>query len=84
MQIKILHQDKHQADIQLDNVTVAEILRVYAYKAGADFAAWRREHPSKPVVLKIQSSDKNVSKVLADTVALIGKECGALISSLKK
>lgn len=84
MQINVLSQDKHSAQIQLDNVTVAEIVRVYAYKVGAEFVAWRREHPSKPIVLLIKGGDKSVSKILADIANLVGKDSNSIVQSIKK
>ena len=54
------------------------------YENGADFAAWRREHPSKPLVFKIQSKDKNVKKVVSDAVLAIKKDCDALVKVAKK
>lgn len=82
MQVSVLKMEKNEADIQLDNVTVAEILRVYLNEGGVEFAAWRKEHPSKPVVLKIKAG--NVSKAVSDAVSAIKKDCSMLVSELKK
>lgn len=84
MNIEILKNEKHDSEIKIDNLTVAEILRVYLYEAGVDFAAWRREHPSKPLLMKIQSTDKGVKKAVADAVNLIKKDCDKLLSGVKK
>ena len=84
MNIEVVKAEKGEAEIKIDNLTVAEILRVYLYENGADFAAWRREHPSKPLVFKIESSDKNVKKAVADTVSAIKKDCDSILKVLKK
>ena len=84
MNLEIIKQEKNEIDFNLDNVTVAEILRVYLNENGADFAAWKREHPSKPVSFKIKSSEKSIKKVVSDSVNAIKKECDSLVSALKK
>jgi DNA-directed RNA polymerase subunit L len=84
MNIEILKQEKNSVELKIDSLTVAEILRVYLNKEGIEFAAWRREHPSKPVIFKIESSGKTVKKAVADAVAAIKKDCGKVVSALKK
>ncbi len=83
MQVSVVSEDKHEAELQLDSVTIAEILRVYVHEQGVEFAAWRREHPSKPVLFKIKSAG-SVSKVVGDAVAAISKELQHLRSGCKK
>ena len=82
MNIEIVKEDKSEIELKMDNVTVAEILRIYLNENGADFAVWRREHPSKPVLMKIKAG--NVRKVFSDSVAQLKKECGSLLACLKK
>jgi len=82
MQVDVVSFEKNELDVQVDNVTIAEILRIYLSENGADFVAWKREHPSKPVVMKVKAS--NVSKAVADAVALIKKDCSVLVNELKK
>lgn len=84
MNIEVIKNEKNEIDLRIDNLTVAEILRVYLNEQGVDFAAWRREHPSKPLIFKIESADKNVKKVVADAVSAIKKDCDKLVSGLKK
>ena len=84
MNIEITKDEKHEIELKIDNVTIAEVLRVYLYEAGADFAAWKREHPSKPLVMNIQSSDKTAKKATNDAIIAIKKDCDKLIAVLKK
>lgn len=84
MEIEIVSQEKNDVELRLDNVTVAEILRRYLAEQGVDFAAWRREHPDKPIVMKIQSSGKTVKKEVSDAVAAIKKDLEAIKKVLKK
>jgi len=83
MNIEVVYQDKDHAELFLDNITVAEILRVYLSEQGVDFVAWRREHPSKPVVLKI-NSEKGVAKSVDAAVSTLKKNLDSLRVALKK
>ena len=85
MEIEILKQEKDLVELKTNNITVAEILRVYLNNTdGVSFAAWRREHPSKPIIFRIETSGKTVKKAVSDAVAMIKKEADNLIKSLKK
>lgn len=83
MNINVIKQEKGLIEIEMDNLTIAEILRIYLNESGVDFAAWRREHPSKPVVFRIQS-DKGVKKVISDAISQIKKDCENISAVLKK
>ncbi len=84
MQIEMLKSDKNEVELRIDNLTVAETLRVYLNEQGIDFAAWRREHPSKPVVFKIKSSKSTVKKAVSEAVSAIKKDLAVLEATLKK
>jgi len=83
MEINIIKEEKNQLELTIDNLTIAEIIRVYLNKQGIEFAAWRREHPSKPAFLKIKSSGKTIKKAINDAVAEIKKESSALANTKK-
>lgn len=71
--MKILNQDKGSLEIEMDSLTLVEILRVYLNKnSDVVFAAWKREHPTKNPVLSIKS--KNPKKSLKDAVNLLTKD----------
>ncbi len=82
MQITVSQVDKQEAHLAIDNVTVAEILRVYLYQEGVEFAAWRREHPSRPVSMVVKHSG-GVQKVIKQAIATLKKECDVLVKGLK-
>ena len=84
MNIEVVKSEKNEVELKIDNTTVAEVLRVYLYQNGIDFAAWRREHPSKPLIFKIESKDKPVKKVVSDSVEAIKKDCDAILKVIKK
>ena len=84
MNIEVLKSDKGNIELKIDNTTIAEILRVYLYEQGVDFAAWRREHPSKPLIFKIESKDKGVKKAVSDAVSAIKSDCDKILKVVKK
>lgn len=84
MQIEIISQEKNEIELKIDNSTIAEILRVYLNAQNIEFAAWRKEHPTKPLIFKIKSSDKTVKKAVSDAVSSIKKDLEKIASILKK
>ncbi len=83
MKIEIIEQDKNSVDFTIDNMTISEVMREYLNKEGVEFAAWRREHPNKPLLMKVKSTS-NVNKSISDAVSAIKKDCNTLVSGLKK
>ena len=82
MKIEILRQEKNEVELKIDNITIAEILRFYLNKQGIEFAAWRREHPSKPLTMLIKGL--NVNKEVAETINEIKKDLSKISSLVKK
>ena len=73
MEMEILKQEKEAIEVQLDNLTLAEILRVYLNKdSDVKFAAWKREHPTKKPILSVKG--KNPKKAIKDAVSAIVKD----------
>lgn len=70
MEIKILKQEKDQLDVEIDNLTVAELMRTYLNKdSSVKLAAWRREHPEKNPVLHIEAASPKAALKKAITTA---------------
>ena len=85
MDIKILKSEKNELEVEISNLTIAEILRVYLHKDDSVvFAAWRRDHPSKPAVLRVETKGKTPKKALEDAISLITKEAEKIVSDVKK
>ena len=85
MGIKILKDEKNELLVQVGNLTLVEILRVYLNQDDAvKFAAWRREHPSKAPILHIRTSGKGAKKALQDTISKIEKDTGKIVAEFKK
>ncbi len=80
-----MKDEKNDAEIEMDNLTIAEILRVYLNKdSSVSFVAWRREHPSKNPILKVKTKGKTVKKALSDAASQIEKEADKLVNDFKK
>jgi DNA-directed RNA polymerase subunit L len=82
MEIKVLSEDKKTMDVEVGNLTIVELLRVYLNKEGAKMAAWRREHPSKNPVLHIEG--ENPKKLLQKAIEAVQKELESLEADFKK
>jgi DNA-directed RNA polymerase subunit L len=82
MEVKVLKDEKGELDIELESLTIAELLRVYLNNNGAKIAAWRRDHPSKNPVLHIEAD--NPKKLVKDTVVKLEKEIDSVVESFKK
>lgn len=82
MEVKVLKEDKKELDVQIDSLTLVELLRVYLNKEGADLAAWKREHPTKHPVLHIEGD--NPKKLLQKAITSIQKELDNLSEEAKK
>ena len=85
MEVKYLKEEKNEVEVELDNLTITEILRVYLNKdSSVSFAAWRREHPSKAPILNIKTSGKTAKKALQDAISAVTKDTDRLLAEFKK
>ena len=85
MEVKILIEEKEKISVQVDNLTIAELLRIELWKDEAtEFAAWKRDHPSKPCLLTLRTKGKQAKKVLQAAVERIIKENDKLLEQFKK
>ncbi len=85
MEISVLTNTKNELEVQIDNQTVVELVRVYLNKDSAvKLAAWRKEHYSKPLLLKIVTEGKSAKKALDDAIAAIQKDLKKYSDEFKK
>lgn len=78
MNVEVISQENDLLELRVDNLTVAEILRVYLNDNGIKFAAWRRDHLTKPVIFRIESTGKSVKKAITESIASINKDLAVL------
>ena len=85
MEINVLKSSKDELELELENSTIVEILRVYLNKdSSVEFAAWKREHPTEKPVLAVKTKGKTPKKAVADAVNLITKDLDKVESDFKK
>ena len=83
MEIKVLESSKDEIKIEMDSLTVVEILRVYLNKdSSVVLAVWKREHPTKNPVLHIEAD--NPKKLLKSAIATLEKEIDTAVADFKK
>ena len=85
MKINILSSSKNELEFEIDNLTIAELLKVYLNKdPSVSFAAWKREHPLKNPILKLETKGKDAKKAVKDAINRIIKELDVVGSDFKK
>jgi len=83
MEIKVLKDEKEELEVELENITLAEILRIYLNKdSDVDFVAWKREHPTRKPILNVKG--KNPKKAIKDGVATITKDLDKVEKEFEK
>lgn len=82
--MKILKKEKNYLEIELNNLTLAEILRVYLWKnKNIIYAGWKRDHPSKPVILTLKTKTNSL-EILKKTIEKIREEIKELKEEIKE
>jgi len=85
MEIKILRDAKDEIEVEIDSLTIAEILRVYLNKdSSVIFAAWKRDHPTKNPILLVKTKGKAAKKAINDAVAVLTKDLDKIETDFKK
>lgn len=85
MEVKILKDEKDNLIMEVDNQTIAELLRVYLNKDEAvALAAWKRDNPDRPVLFEVKTKGKSAKKALEDAAAAIEKDTSKLADDFKK
>lgn len=85
MEITILKDEKNNLEAQIDNQTIVELIRVYLNQDSAvKVGAWRKEHYSKPFILKVETEGKSAKKALQDAIAKAQKDLKKYGDEFKK
>jgi len=85
MEIEVLKDEKNELEVQLDNQTIAELVRFYLNQDDTvKLGVWKKEHYSKPVVLKVKSEGKSAKKALHDAIAKAQKDLKKYSDEFKK
>ncbi len=85
MEVKYLLDEKNDAELEIDNQTVAEIIRIELSKDDAvKFVAWKRNQPGTPVILAVKTTGKTVRKAIKDAAEKVDKELDKFMADFKK
>ena len=85
MEINILREEKDELEVEIESLTLVEILRVYLNKDNSvHFAAWKRDHPTKKPILLVKTKGKTAKKAVNDAVSAITKDLDNLETDFKK
>jgi len=85
MDLNILLHEKEHMEVELPNVTLSEILRVYLNEDSAvTFTAWKRDHPTDKPILKVKTKGKAAKKAVDDAVKMTVKELDKVESEFSK
>lgn len=85
MHINVLKSDKEEMEVELEDITLAEILRVYLNKdSSVSFVAWKRLHPIDKPILKVKTKGKSTKKAVDDAVSEITKDLDKVLEDFKK
>jgi DNA-directed RNA polymerase subunit L len=83
MEINILENSKEEIKVEIESLTLAEILRVYLNKdASVTFVAWKRDHPTKKPNLLVKAKD--AKKAITNAVTEITKDLDKFDGDFKK
>jgi DNA-directed RNA polymerase subunit L len=82
MDIKFLVDKKDEVEVEIPSLTLVELLRVYLNEdEGVEFAAWKRDHPSKNPILKVKSKD--AKKSVKSAIEAVVKDLDKISSDFK-
>ncbi len=85
MELNILKDSKEEIEVEIESLTLVEILRVYLNKdSSVTFAAWKREHPTKKPVLAVRTKGKAPKKAINDAIDSITKDLVKIEDDFKK
>ena len=85
MEFKVLKSSKDEMEVQVENLTLAELLRVYLNKdSSVTFAAWKRDHPSEKPILSVKTKGKTPKKAIGDAVSSAVKDLDKVEADFKK
>jgi DNA-directed RNA polymerase subunit L len=84
MEVKIIKNSKYEIEIEIEHITIAEILRVYLNKnPSVDFVAWKREHSTENPILKVKTEKETAKKVVNNAIKSIEKDLDKTLNEFK-
>ena len=79
-----MKKEKNEIEVEFDNLTFPEILRVYLNKdPSVTFVAWKKEHSTRNPVLLVKTKGKDAKSAIDKAVETITKELEKVESEFK-
>ena len=84
MEVKFLKNDKNDVEVQLEDLNLAEILRIYLNNdSEVTFVAWKRQHMTEDPILKIKTKSKDVKSVVKSAIEAITSDLDSILGNFK-
>ncbi len=85
MKIKVITKKPDEIEVEIDDLTIAELLRNYLWEdKRVQKAAWKKEHPTKNPILMVKTKSKSAKKVLLDCISKVEKLNENFLKEFKK
>jgi len=85
MNVNVLKSSKEEIEVEIDSLTLVEILKVYLNKdSSVTFATWKREHPTKKPIMLVKTKGKTAKKAVSEAISSIEKDLDKLNEDFKK
>ena len=85
MEITIIKDTKNELEVQINNQTIAELVRVYLNEdSSVKLGVWKKEHYSKPILLRVETEGKTAKKALQDAIVKAQKDLAKYADEFKK
>ena len=85
MEINVIKSLKDELEFETDNLTIAEILRVYLNNdSSVTFVAWKQDHPTEKIKMSVKTKGKTAKKAVDDAVNSITKDLDKILGDFKK
>ena len=82
---KVLKNEKNHVELEIANLTIAELIRAQLWEdSSVKFAAWKRDHPTKNPILIVRTEGKSALKAISDCIARIDKLADKILDEVKK
>ncbi len=82
---KVLKNEKNHMEVEVSNLTIAEVTRTALWDDSAvTLAAWKRAHPTDNPILIVKTSGKTAKKALTDALERVKKLNDKVLSDVKK
>ena len=82
---QILINEKNHIEMEIENLTIAEVIRSFLWQDDSvKIASWKRVHPTKFPILIVKTDGKTAKKAIEDAITRIEKMNDKVLDEFKK